>query len=154
MCSGADRLELALQPGSSPDPAEIQRTYQIRARVNQQLGNVRAQADDLSEAIRRLDDLDAIEATNPYLFAERAGARMKLRDWDGAADDALRAEVEFGSVRPHKKTCAHERSARHQPNQGPHATENAPPSAARLATKYESCFRQRTRRLRCTARVM
>ena len=91
-------LELSLQPGSTPDPAEIQRTYQLRARLNQKLGDSRRQADDLSKAIARLDDLDAIEATNPYLYAERAGARMRLREWAGASDDALQAEAEFGDI--------------------------------------------------------
>jgi hypothetical protein len=51
--------------------------------------------DDLSAAITRLDDLDAIEATNPYLFQERAEARMRTREWAGAAEDAERAQAEF-----------------------------------------------------------
>ncbi|KAL1525138.1 hypothetical protein AB1Y20_020009 [Prymnesium parvum] len=88
----------ALQLSPSADAAEVQRTYQLRARAHQLLGNVREQADDLSDAIRRLDALDAIEATNPYLYAERAAARMRLQEWDGAAEDALQAEAEFGVI--------------------------------------------------------
>lgn len=91
-------LELALAPGSSPDPAEIQRTFVLRARVNEALGSWRAAETDLSAAIARLDDLDAIEATNPYLYAERSGARSKLGDFPGAADDALQAEADFKAI--------------------------------------------------------
>ena len=46
-------LSLSLQPGSNPDPAEIPRTYQLRARINQLLGNIRAQEVDLTKAIER-----------------------------------------------------------------------------------------------------
>ena len=88
-------LRLSAKRGSTPDPAEVQRTYQLRARVNQKLGNSREQAEDLTEAIARLDDLDAIEATNPYLFQDRAEARMRTREWVGAAEDADRAQLEF-----------------------------------------------------------
>lgn len=91
-------LVLMLKPGSQPDPAEIQRTFQLRARANLALGDIKAEEEDLSAAIARLDTLDAIEATNPYLYSERALARMKLTDWTGAADDALQAEVEFSTI--------------------------------------------------------
>lgn len=50
-------LRLSTTTGSKPDPAEVQRTYQLRARVNRALGNSREQAADLSAAIARLDDL-------------------------------------------------------------------------------------------------
>ena len=88
-------LRLSMTPGSKPDPAEVQRTYQLRARVNQKLGNAREQADDLTAAIARLDQLDAIEATNPQLFKDRAEVRMRTGEWPGAADDAERAQLEF-----------------------------------------------------------
>ena len=81
--------------GSKPDPAEVQRTYQLRARVNQKLGNSREQADDLTAAIARLDQLDAIEATNPQLFKDRAEARMRTKEWAGAVEDAELAQIEF-----------------------------------------------------------
>ena len=48
----------------------------------------REQADDLTAAIARLDQLAAIEATNPQLFKERAEARMRTGEWPGAAEDA------------------------------------------------------------------
>merc|ERR1740130_762007 len=76
--------------GSKPDPAEVQRTYQLRAR-----GNSREQADDLTAAIARLDQLDAIEATNPQLFKDRAEARMRTKEWAGAVEDAELAQIEF-----------------------------------------------------------
>ena len=88
-------LRLSMTPGSKPDPAEVQRTYQLRARVNQKLGNSREQAEDLTAAITRLDQLDAIEATNPQLFKDRAEARMRTKEWAGAAEDAERAQIEF-----------------------------------------------------------
>ena len=88
-------LRLSMTPGSQPDPAEVQRTYQLRARVNQKLGNAREQADDLTAAIARLDQLDMIEATNPQLFKDRAEARMRTGEWPGAAEDAERAQLEF-----------------------------------------------------------
>ena len=88
-------LRLSMTKGSKPDPAEVQRTYQLRARVNQKLGNSREQADDLTAAIARLDQLDAIEATNPQLFKDRAEARMRTKEWAGAAEDAERAQLEF-----------------------------------------------------------
>ncbi|KAL3892592.1 MAG: hypothetical protein SGPRY_014982 [Prymnesium sp.] len=91
-------ISLYGEVGSKPDPAEIQRTYQLRARINQALGRVQDQVEDLSAAIARLDDLDPIEATNPFLFAERAEARMRVRDWSGASEDALQAEAEFGAI--------------------------------------------------------
>ena len=88
-------LRLSMTKGSKPDPAEVQRTYQLRARVNQKLGNSREQADDLTAAIARLDQLDAIEATNPQLFKDRAEARMRTKEWAGAVEDAELAQIEF-----------------------------------------------------------
>eukprot|EP00966_Prymnesium_polylepis_P220211 5094295-Prymnesium_polylepis.1 len=76
-------------------PAELQRTYQLRAGVNAALGNVQQQVSDLSSAIALLDELDAIASTNPYLFAERARARMVAGDFAGASEDAETAEVQF-----------------------------------------------------------
>ena len=75
-----------------------ERTYVLRARVNEALNRWEGAERDLSEAILRLDELDAIEATNPYLFAERSEARARLRDFDGAAEDAQRAEADFKSI--------------------------------------------------------
>ena len=69
-------LNLMQRAGSSSSPAEIQRTFQLRARVNAALGSRREQVDDLSAAIARLDELDAIEATNPYLYSERVSHRL------------------------------------------------------------------------------
>ena len=88
-------LELMQVSGSTPDPSEIQRAYVLRARVNAASQAWRAAESDLSAAITRLDELDAIEATNPYLYAERSAARSRLGDYAGASDDALRAETDF-----------------------------------------------------------
>ena len=43
-------------------------------------------------------DLTQIESTNPYLYQERAEGRMRVREWPGAAEDALRAEVEYKQI--------------------------------------------------------
>ena len=91
-------LALYDAPGSRPDPAEVQRTYQLRARVNAALGAKRAQIDDLSAAISRLDTLDAIEATNPYLFSERGRARMAVGEYGGATEDLELAEIQFKEI--------------------------------------------------------
>ena len=64
-----DALKLMRSPGSKTDIAEIQRTYQLRARADASLGLLPEQIKDLSAAISLLDQLDAIEATNPYLYA-------------------------------------------------------------------------------------
>jgi len=88
-------LKLMQVPDSKSSAAEVQRTYQLRARVNGALGNRREQVDDLSAAIARLDELDMIEATNPFVYAERAKARMAVGEFRGAADDAETAEVLF-----------------------------------------------------------
>ena len=94
----SESLKLAQAPGAKPDPAEIQRTFVARARVNEALQDWKPAALDLSAAIDRLDDLDAIEANNPFLYAERSSARSKLGDFTGAADDSLRAEADFKSI--------------------------------------------------------
>jgi tetratricopeptide (TPR) repeat protein len=91
-------LRLMGAASDEPDVAEVQRTYQLRARVHAALGDTRAQADDLTAAIERLDRLDAIESTNPYLYAERARARMVLGEYAGAADDSETAEVLFNDI--------------------------------------------------------
>jgi len=91
-------FSLVTEPGSKADPAEIQRTFVLRARVNAALGKWRAAEQDLSAAISRLGDLDAIEATNPYLYAERSSARSKLGDFAGASEDAVEAEVTFKAI--------------------------------------------------------
>ena len=91
-------LELMQTPGSKTEPAELQRTFQLRARVNGALGNPREQIGDLSSAISLLDALDAIEATNPYVYGDRARARMVVGDYRGAADDAEAAEMLFKDI--------------------------------------------------------
>jgi len=88
-------LSLMQAPGSKPELAEVQRTFQLRARVNGLLGNRLEQVEDLSAAIARLDDLDVIEATNPYVYAERAKARMAVGEFRGAAEDSETAEMLF-----------------------------------------------------------
>ena len=91
-------LELATARGAAPDPAEIQRTFVLRARVEEGLSEWRAAERDLTAAIERLDDLDAIEATNPFLFAERGNARSRLGNYVSASEDALRAEADFKAI--------------------------------------------------------
>lgn len=83
---------------SSKFPAEVQRTYLQRARTNAALNNWKNAEADFSRAIARLDELDAIESTNPFLFSERAAARSRLGDFGGAADDAITASVEFKDI--------------------------------------------------------
>jgi hypothetical protein len=86
------------KPESKPDPAEVQRTYALRAKTNAKLERWSAAEQDLNEAINRLDDLDAVEATNPFLFLERATARSRLSSWAAAADDAKQAELDFKAI--------------------------------------------------------
>jgi tetratricopeptide (TPR) repeat protein len=93
-----EALKLDEAPAATPDPAEVQRTYVLRARVNAALKLWAAAEADLTAAIDRLDSLDAIESTNPYLFSERGSARSRLGDYEGAADDALRAEADFKAI--------------------------------------------------------
>lgn len=93
-----EAVPLLVSPEARPDPAEVQRTYALRARVNAELGRWKPAEADLSAAIERLETLDAIEATNPFLFAERSAARARLGQYEGAADDALRAAVDFQSI--------------------------------------------------------
>ena len=81
--------------GAVPAVLELQRTYQMRARVHAALGNVRDQIADLSAAIQLLDEVDTIAATNPFLYTERANARMLMGEYSGAAEDAETAEMEF-----------------------------------------------------------
>lgn len=91
-------VDLILDPRGKPDPAEVQRTFVLRARANSELKRWKETESDLSAAIARLDDLDAIEATNPFLFAQRSDARARLGMYSGAADDATRAALEFGAI--------------------------------------------------------
>jgi len=93
-----DAVSLILSPSSKPDPAEIQRTYVLRARVNAQLQRWRDAEADLSAAIDRLDELDAIEANNPFLFSERSAARSRLGDFGGASEDSQRAAADFKAI--------------------------------------------------------
>ncbi len=95
-----ESLTLATSPAASPAAAELQRTYVARARVHAALRQWKEAEADMSAAIGRLDELDAIEATNPFLFAERAEARARLLepDWAGAAADAEQASAEFQAI--------------------------------------------------------
>lgn len=93
-----ESLRLIKLPNSKPDPAEVQRTYALRARVNQALQRWKAAESDLTEAIAGLDQLDAIEANNPYLFSSRSSVRSRLADFSGAAEDSLRAEADFKMI--------------------------------------------------------
>jgi len=74
---------------------EVQRTFVLRARVNELLRRWPAAEADLTEAIDRLDSLPNLEATNPYLYSERSHARSLLGRYDGAAEDALFASTEL-----------------------------------------------------------
>jgi len=93
-----ESLRLVQQAGANPDPAELQRTFVLRARVQEALERWKFAEADLTAAIDRLDELDAIESTNPFLFASRGAARSRLGDFSGAAEDALRAEDEFKMI--------------------------------------------------------
>ena len=91
-------VALLSSPSAKPTPAEAQRTYLQRARVNAALRRWPAAEADYTTAIARLDDLDAIEATNPYLYSERSAARSQLQQFGPAADDALTAAAEFKAI--------------------------------------------------------
>ena len=91
-------LDEAVTLIASGEPAEIQRTVLLRARVNAALGRWQQAESDFSSAIQRLDQLSAIESTNPFVYAERGAVRSRLGRFDGAADDALTAAVEFKSI--------------------------------------------------------
>lgn len=87
-----------LVASSKPDVAEMQRAYLQRARLHAALQQWTAAEADFSSAIDRLDALDAIESTNPFLYNERSAVRSRLGRWDGAADDALAAAAEFKAI--------------------------------------------------------
>jgi len=91
--SQAIRLDTA--PGSNPDPAELPRTYQLRARAYRDLSQWREEESDLSAAVARLDDLSVLESTNPYLYSQRGAARLKLGDFSGAAEDLQQAQADY-----------------------------------------------------------
>jgi len=94
----ADLDEAVKLLSSQTGPAEAQRTYVLRARVNGGLSRFLEAEADYSTAIARLDELEAIESTNPFLFSERAAVRSRLGRFEGAADDALAAVVEFKDI--------------------------------------------------------
>ena len=84
------------EPGVGGTPAaEMLRTYQLRARVHASLGATREQEADLSKAIALLDEVDAITSTNPYIYDDRAKARMLLGSYAAAAEDFDTAEILF-----------------------------------------------------------
>ena len=89
---------LRLPEAQKADPAEVLRTYQLRARAHGELREWKEQELDLSSAIERLDNLPVLESTNPYLFAERSSARLRMGDYAGAAEDAEQAELDFGAI--------------------------------------------------------
>jgi len=94
-----EAVRLLTQGGDArADPAEVQRTFVLRARVNAQTRRWKEAEADFSGAIARLDELDAIESTNPFLYSERAAVRSRLGQYGGAADDALAASVEFRDI--------------------------------------------------------
>ena len=90
-----EALRLSRLPDASPDVEEVQRTFVLRARVNELLRRWPAAEADLTEAIDRLDSLPNLEATNPYLYSERSHARSLLGRYDAAAEDALFASTEL-----------------------------------------------------------
>ena len=93
-----EAVALITPAAANGDPAEVQRTILLRARVNAALARWQQAETDFTSAIARLDDLNAIESTNPYLYAERGSVRSKLGRFDGAADDAVTAAVEFKAI--------------------------------------------------------
>ena len=93
-----EALKLLSSPSATPNAAELQRAYLQRARLNSALQKWEKAESDFSIAIARLDDLDAIEATNPFLYTERSGVRSRLGKFEGAAEDAVEASVEFKAI--------------------------------------------------------
>jgi len=93
-----EALKLALLPNSKADPAEVQRSFVLRARINEALRRWKEAESDLTAAIDRLESLDAIESNNPFLYAERATARAQLQAYGGASEDSLRASADFRAI--------------------------------------------------------
>ena len=62
------------------------------------LSEWRAAERDLTAAIERLDDLDAIEATNPSSLPSAATHTQSLGNYVSASEDALRAEADFKAI--------------------------------------------------------
>lgn len=93
-----EALRLDTVPGSNPDPAELQRTFQLRANAYRALSRWAEEEADLTAAIERLDDLSILESTNPYLYTRRAEARARLGDYSGAAEDQQQAQADYRST--------------------------------------------------------
>lgn len=93
-----EAVALASAPSAQPDAAELQRTYLQRARIEAALERWKEAEADYGRAIALLDQLDAIESTNPYVYAERSAARSRLGLFEGAADDALTASEDFRTI--------------------------------------------------------
>lgn len=91
-------IRLGRVAGSSADPTELSRAYRLRARAHNALGQWREEEADLSAAIAALDDLPALEATNPFLYSQRGAARSKLTNFRGAADDHMQAQADYRSI--------------------------------------------------------
>lgn len=91
----AVRLLTSSDKGS---PAEVQRLYLQRARLNVALRRWEAAEADYESAVARLDSLEAIEATNPFIYVERASVRSQLGKYAEAADDAEFASLEFKDI--------------------------------------------------------
>jgi tetratricopeptide (TPR) repeat protein len=91
----SEALRLDTVPGSNPDPAELQRTFQLRANAYRALSRWREEEADLTAAIARLDDLSILESTNPYLYTRRAAARARLGDYSGAVEDQQQAQADY-----------------------------------------------------------
>lgn len=85
-------------PAAKVEAPEVQRAYLQRARLNAELQRWSAAESDFSQAIARLDQLEAIESTNPFLYTERSAVRSRLGKYESAAEDALTASVEFKAI--------------------------------------------------------
>ena len=93
-----DLVQLLVEKGASNYERALEKTtsHAVTVYLEDKIAELVAAKE--AEEQRRLDELDAIEATNPFLFSERSAARSRLGDFAGAADDALEASVEFKDV--------------------------------------------------------
>lgn len=84
-----------LSDRSKADQAELPRSYLARAALEHRLARWQAEEADLTRAEAGLEKLSRLEQTNPFLYQNRAQARMRLGQWAAAATDALEAEQQF-----------------------------------------------------------
>ena len=80
------------------DPSAVPRCLIGRAEVANRLGQFSLVNSDLVAAEAALDRLPRVAQTNPFLYQQRAEARMRLGQWGAAADDALEAEAQFNLI--------------------------------------------------------